>query len=162
MRISTCGNDYRYMSPHVWAVMLATACVALAADGSRVEYVGGTLQGLEEKTGGRVRTTDDQFFVFDAHGGRVSIPYDRINLVEYGQKVDRRYLMAAVISPVFLLSKSRRHFLTLGYTDDTGRQQAMVFRVEKGDIRLVLVTLEARTGRKVQYQDEEARKAGKG
>jgi hypothetical protein len=34
--------------------------------------------------------------------------------------------------------------------------------VDKGDIRSVLVSLEARTGRKVQYQDDEARKAGKG
>jgi hypothetical protein len=38
----------------------------------------------------------------------------------------------------------------------------VVFRVEKGDIRSVLVGLEARTGRRVEYQDDEARKAGKG
>ena len=150
------------MSPRVCVALLASACVCLAAEGGRVEYVGGTVQGLEEKTGGRVRTTDEQFFVFDAHRGRVAIPYDRINLLEYGQKVDRRYLIAAVISPMFLLSKSRQHYLTVGYADDTGHQQAMVFRVQKGDIRMVLVTLEARTGRKVQYQDDEARKAGKG
>jgi len=148
------------MSPRVWAFLVASAC--FAAEGGRVEYVGGTIQGLEEKTGGRVRTTDEQFFVFDAHRSRIAIPYERINLLEYGQKVDRRYLFAAVISPMFLMSKSRRHYLTVGYTDDSGRQQAMVFRVEKGDVRMVLVTLEARTGRKVQFQDEEARKAGKG
>jgi len=33
--------------------------------------------------------------------------------------------------------------------------------VEKGDIRLVLAGLEARTGRRVEFQDEEARKTGK-
>jgi hypothetical protein len=38
----------------------------------------------------------------------------------------------------------------------------MVFRVDKNDIRLTLVALEARTGQQVQYQDEEARIAGKG
>jgi hypothetical protein len=37
-----------------------------------------------------------------------------------------------------------------------------VFRVDKGDIRSVLASLEARTGRRVEYQDQEARKAGKG
>jgi hypothetical protein len=37
-----------------------------------------------------------------------------------------------------------------------------VFRVDKNDIRIALVTLEARTGQTVQYQDEEARIAGKG
>jgi hypothetical protein len=38
----------------------------------------------------------------------------------------------------------------------------MVFKVDKGKIRALLVSLEARTGLKVQFQDEQARKAGKG
>ena len=38
----------------------------------------------------------------------------------------------------------------------------MVFRVDKNGIRAALVSLEARTGVKIQYQDEEARKAGHG
>ena len=38
----------------------------------------------------------------------------------------------------------------------------MLFRIDKNAIRTALVSLEARTGLKVQYQDEEARKAGKG
>jgi hypothetical protein len=63
---------------------------------------------------------------------------------------------------MLLLSKSRKHFVTLGYTDDEGHQQAMVLRVDKAHIRALLVSLETRTGRKVQYQDSEARKAGKG
>ena len=76
--------------------------------------------------------------------------------------MDRRLLMAVVISPMFLLAKSRKHFLTVGYTDEDGRQQAMVFRVDKNGIRAMLVGLEARTGLKVDYQDPQARKAGKG
>jgi hypothetical protein len=46
--------------------------------------------------------------------------------------------------------------------DGQGKQQAMVIQVGKGDIRSVLTGLEARTGRRVEYQDNEARKAGKG
>jgi hypothetical protein len=38
----------------------------------------------------------------------------------------------------------------------------MVLQVGKEEIRPLLVSLEARTGRSVEYQDEEARKAGKG
>jgi hypothetical protein len=90
------------------------------------------------------------------------VPYERINLLEYGQKVDRRYLAAAFISPLFMLAKKRTHFLTLGFKDDDGEQQALVFRVDKNDIRLTLVALEARTGQEVRFQDEEARVAGKG
>jgi hypothetical protein len=70
--------------------------------------------------------------------------------------------MALVISPILLLSKARKHFLTIAYQDQEGRQQAMVFQVHKSDVRAVLASLEARTGLKVEYQDGEARKAGGG
>ena len=90
------------------------------------------------------------------------MPYDRINLIEYGQKVDRRFLAAVLISPLMLLAKKREHFLTVGYSDDDEHQQAMIFRVDKDDIRAILVSLEARTGRKVEFQDDDARRGGKG
>ena len=105
---------------------------------------------------------DDQYLVFYSKKARWRVPYERINLIEYGQKVDRRYMAAVLVSPLFLVSKKRQHFLTVGYSDEEGRQQAMIFRVDKSDIRTILVSLEARTGRKVEFQDEEARKAGKG
>jgi hypothetical protein len=38
----------------------------------------------------------------------------------------------------------------------------MIFQVSAKEIRPVLVSLEARSGRKVEYQDDEARKSGKG
>jgi hypothetical protein len=144
-------------------VSFAPLQLALADGGVHVDYVGGTVQTIDSKAAGRIRTTDAEFFQLALSGKQeFRVPYDKINLLEYGQKVDRRYLVAALLSPMFLLSKSRQHFLTVGYTDAEGHQQAMVFRVAKGDVRTVLVTLEARTGVKVQYQDLEARKAGKG
>ena len=83
-------------------------------------------------------------------------------MLEYGQKVSRRYIEAVIISPVFLLAKRRTYFLTIGYTDAAGKQQAMVFQVGSKEIRPILVSLEARSGRRVEYQDDEARKSGKG
>ena len=129
---------------------------------SRAEYVGGTASTLASGNTGSIDASDQRYLAFYTKRGQVRVSYDRVNLLEYGQKVDRRLLAAAVISPMFLLSKSRKHFLTIGYTDEDGRQQALVFRVDKGSIRSALVSLEARTGLKIQYQDEEARKAGKG
>ena len=61
-----------------------------------------------------------------------------------------------------MLAKKRQHFLTVGYSDEENHQQAMVFKVGKDDVRTVLVSLEARTGRRVEYQDDDARKGGKG
>ena len=90
------------------------------------------------------------------------IAFDRVHTLEYGQRVSRRYAEAILISPVLLLAKSRKHFLTVGYTDGEGRRQALVFQVDKGDVRAVLAGLEAKTGRRVEYQDDEARKTGGG
>ena len=135
---------------------------AVAAEGFRADYVGGTIASLPAKTDGILKTTGEDFLAFNAKKNQVQVSYAKINLLEYGQKVDRRYLAAFFLSPLFLLSKSRQHFLTVGYVDDTGRQQAMVFQVPKGSVRAMLVSLEARTGLKVQFQDGDARKAGKG
>jgi hypothetical protein len=63
---------------------------------------------------------------------------------------------------VFLVAKKKSHFLTIGYIDKNGRNQAMVLEIGKDEIRPLLVSLEARTGRRIDYQDEDARKAGKG
>ena len=89
------------------------------------------------------------------------IPYSKINLIEYGQDVSRRVALAWAVSPIFLLSKAHKHFITSGYTDDEGKQQAIVLRVDKHLVRSALATLEARTGRAVSYQDENARKSRK-
>jgi hypothetical protein len=139
-------------------------CAALSAYdlGGRAEYVGGTITQIPPGCHGRVQAIDDKFFVFYAGKASWRVPYEKINLVEYGEKVDRRYVAAVLISPLFLLAKKRQHFLTVGYSDEEDRQQAMIFKINKDDIRTTLVVLEARTGRKVEYQDDDARKSGKG
>ncbi|MBV9759203.1 MAG: hypothetical protein JO340_01450 [Acidobacteriaceae bacterium] len=144
------------------AICLCALIAAAERSGSRAEYIGGTRADLPANNSGDIQVTDRVYFIFLSKHTRIRVPYERINLLEYGQKVDRRYVAAAVISPLFLLAKKREHFLTVGFQDDDGEQQAMVFRVDKNDIRLTLVALEARTGRQVQFQDEEARIAGKG
>jgi hypothetical protein len=145
------------------AIFCALATSVLAGhSGSRAEYVGGTRPDIPANNTGDIEVSDRVYFVFTAKHAQVKIPFERINLIEYGQKVDRRYLAAVVISPLFMLAKKREHFLTVGFQDNDGAQQAMVFRVDKNDIRIALVTLEARTGQVVQYQDDEARLAGKG
>lgn len=142
--------------------MLAIPLVWGLSAQSRAEYVGGTATKLESGASGAINISDQNYFAFYAKKTQLRVAYDKIDLLEYGQKVDRRLLMAVVISPMFLLSKNRKHFLSVGYVDEDGHHQALVFRVDKNGIRSTLVSLEARTGLRIQYQDEEARKAGKG
>lgn len=142
-------------------VVLCFGLLAGGGQGGRAAYMGGTISQIPAGCDGTVQATDDQFFVFYSHHASWRVPYDRINLIEYGQKVERRYVAAVLISPLMLLAKKRDHFLTVGYEDEDNHQQAMIFRVNKDDIRTMLVSLEARTGRKVEYQDDEARRGGK-
>jgi hypothetical protein len=143
------------------AAVLFLANAATAEEGAEAAYVGGTAPGIDGKSG-RIVTTDDVFMEFRCKGKELYIEYGKVNLLEYGQNVGRRVTLAVAISPLFLLSKKRQHFLTVGYSDKQGKQQALVFKIDKKKIRAVLVALEARTGLRVQFQDEEARKAGKG
>lgn len=135
---------------------------------SSVQYAGGTAAEFGAGTQGMIELTDAHYFAFYTKKAQVRVPYDQINLIEYGQQVSRRIAAAIALSALvpaasmLAFTKSRKHYLTVGYTGEDGKQQAMVFRVGKNNIRVVLVSLEARTGLKIEYQDEEARKAGKG
>jgi len=146
------------MRPALIAIILGPICFAQ----SHAAYVGGTAVKVDSGATGSIDVSDPHYFAFYAKKAQVRVAFDRINVLEYGQKVDRRLLMAVIISPMFLLSKTRQHFLTVGYVDEDGGHQALVFRVDKNGIRATLASLEARTGVRIAYQDEEARKAGHG
>jgi hypothetical protein len=146
----------------IWGGTLALALTLSSAPATRVRYVGGTLSQLPAKAVGTLHIGDEDAFSFKASGAVIRVPYRDVNMLEYGQRVSRRYAEAIFISPIFLLAKRRAYFLTVGYTDAEGKQQAMIFQVGGKEIRPVLVSLEARSGRNVEYQDDEARKSGKG
>jgi len=146
----------------VTCLLLLALTLNAAGRGGKVRYIGGTVAELEQKPSGRLITTSDSHLVYESGKFLYVVPWVEINLIEYGQQVNRRYALAVALSPLLALSKSRKHFLTVGFTDENGNQQAFVFRVDKGDIRTLLVSLEAKTNLLVEYQDEQARQAGKG
>ncbi|MGH9674993.1 MAG: hypothetical protein ACRD44_17610, partial [Bryobacteraceae bacterium] len=130
-------------------VIAALVVAAVSAAGNRADYIGGTLPDVTRTLSGRLEASDVTFLYFRAGKHLVKVPYDAINLLEYGQTADRRYLEAILLSPVFLLARKRAHYLTIGYSDAAGLQQALVFKLDKNSVRTVLAVLEARTGRKV-------------
>lgn len=148
--------------PIVTCLLLLALALSAANPGGKVKYIGGTVGELGERPNGRLVTTGDSHLVYESGPLLYVIPWSQINLIEYGQQVSRRYGLAIAISPLLALSKSRKHFLTVGFLDRSDNQQALVFRVDKNDIRMLLVSLEAKTDLLVEYQDEEARQAGKG
>jgi len=143
-------------------VLLGGTSLWAGLGSDKTMYVGGTVPSLKEGVQGKSSTGDDKVFSFTYKGGILKVPYDRVNDLEYGQKAGRRLGVAIAVTPLALFSKKRKHFLTLGYQDENDKQQAAVFELGKDVVRVTLASLEARTGRKIEYQDEEARKSGKG
>jgi hypothetical protein len=136
--------------------------LAAAEPGFKTSLVGGTPGELPTKGSVRLDLSDADTMLLQVGKTALRVSYQKVNTLEYGQTVSRRIAAAVLISPVFLLSKSHKHFVTLGFVDEAGKQQSLVLRVDKGDIRSVLAGLEARTGRRVEFLDDDARKAGKG
>jgi hypothetical protein len=110
----------------------------------------------------RIVVLQDDVLEMTAGSRTLRIPWRDISNLEYGMRVSRRYVEAVLISPVFLVAKRRTHYLTIGYVDSDARPQAMVLEVNKDNIRALLVSIEAKSGKRIEYQDEEARKAGRG
>src|SRR6185312_14068721 len=145
------------------AAWLAFAALIPAASGaSKVSYVGGTIAGVPGHSDARIDVADPAALSLHLKNKAISIEWEDVTTIEYGLHADRRYIEAVLISPLFLMAKKRSHFITIGFTDDDGGHQAVVLEVGKRDVRQLLVSLEAKSGRRVEYQDDEARKAGKG
>ena len=143
------------------ALFLCASALVAGEAGVRAQVIGGTVPALQGRCKGRMNLVEEDAFRFACDAAGVRIPYNRIHTLEYGQRVHRRYMEGILVSPVLLLSKSRKHFVTVGYMDDAGNRQALVFQVGKGDVRVVLAGLEAKSGRKIEYQDQDARNSGK-
>lgn len=137
--------------------------LAMAVDGDKAMYVGGTLTGVKEKAEGPFNTKNETAIQFSTKkDGSINIPYDNITGLEYGQKAGRRVAVAVLVSPFALFSKKRNHFLTVSFTDAAGKEQSAVFELGKDIVRTTLTVVETRSGKKMEYQDDEARKHGKG
>lgn len=137
---------------------LGSSRLPAAVRGDEVMYVGGTIASVPEKTEGRLDTTGEEAAAFSSKKGSFSIPYQKITSLEYGQKAGRRVGVALAVSPVALLSKKRKHYLSLAFSDSGGAKQGAVFEVAKGRIRAVAAVLETRSGKKIEFESEEAKK----
>jgi hypothetical protein len=147
------------------ALSLALTSTAFAGIGSdKAVYMGGTA-ALKTGKEGVLDCTGTENAVFRVKKAtEISIPYSAVTSIEYGQKAGRRVGAAIattiLVSPVglaLLLSKKRNHIVTVGWTVD-GKNEGAVFEVGKDVIRQTLVSLEARTGKKVEYESEDAKK----
>lgn len=155
-----------------FSILLVTP-TALMAESDKAAYYGGTAVEFKDVKGevkGRLLTKDERNLEFVYSKEKVfKIPYDKFIDMEYGQKSGRRVGAAAasfiLLGPVgllFLFSKKQDHYLTLGYYDENGKEQVALFKLNKNTVRPLLPILEARSGKKVEYQSKGAEKKATG
>jgi hypothetical protein len=163
---------YKILSLILVLTLAFGASTTLAMSDS-ASYYGGTMAEFKEakkEIKGHLITSDEKALMFKyGNNQTASIPYDHFIDMEYGQKSGRRVgaavattILLGPIGLLTLLSKKQNHFLTLGYTDETGKEQVAVFKLNKEMVRTTLPILEARSGKKVEYQSKGAEKKATG
>jgi hypothetical protein len=115
--------------------------------------------------GGTVAMKDGAEEKFSLVGDRFVFPYDRIQTIEYGQKAGRRIgataglvMLAGPLGFLALMSKKRRHMVSVTWVNDQGKTDAAVIEFGKDAIRSALTSFEARSGKTVEYESEETKK----
>jgi hypothetical protein len=161
------------MLSFVLILSLLFGTTIVLADSDKGSYYGGTVAAFKDakkEIKGHLVTKDETHFEFVYENKQVvRIPYANFLDMEYGQKSGRRVGAAvastSLLGPVgllFLMSKKQNHFLTLGFTDENGKEQVAVFKLDKDTVRTLLPILEARSGKKVEYQSKSAEKKATG
>lgn len=83
-----------------------------------------------------------------------TIPYTRVKKAEYEFSAERRWAAAVIVSPLFLLSKSKKHWFTVVCKSQTegGEDEEVVFRLAKKNYSDVLSAFEKSSGIKVKME----------
>jgi hypothetical protein len=155
----------------IFTMAFGTATTLAKSDSA--SYYGGTMADFKDakkEVKGHLSTSDEKALLFTyGKNQTASIPYANFIDMEYGQKSGRRVGAAVattiLLGPIGLLtlfSKKQNHFLTVGYTDEAGKEQVAVFKLNKDMVRTTLPILEARSGKKVEYQSKSAEKKATG
>src|SRR5215469_5186318 len=126
-----------------------------AVRGDEARYVSGTLGGIDENTEGKLDLSGQFGMMFTTKKSTTAIPYQGIAFLDYGQKAGRRVAAAFAAGMVF---KKRKHYLTVTFIDEAGKNQYAVFELAKGIVNSVGTRLETRSGKKLAFDSEDARK----
>jgi hypothetical protein len=144
--------------------LFATSIAFAGIDSDKAAYRGGTLP-IKAGDEAKVDLMNPEVFRFLSKKAPAEIAYSKIQSIEYGQKAGRRIGaavgLAIVAGPIGLLalaSKKRKHMVSVTWESQPGKNEAAVFEFGKDSIRGALKTLEARSGKQIEYESEDARK----
>jgi hypothetical protein len=138
------------------ALLAPGVCLALGP--RRAMYVGGTLSGIPDKVEGKSDITNVNALVFiGAKGGTtVVVPWASIQELEYGRRIPERWKASKLKSVFGLLSRGKKHYVTITYKNAVGVDQAAVFEFGDEIVRPTVATLKTKSGKPLVCQGNEA------
>jgi len=84
----------------------------------------------------------------------VTIPYDKIKSLLYEKTSRPRYAEAILVSPFFLFSKTKKHFLSIQYADANEAGAFCMLHMDKSNAIDIVNTAEAETGKHIERTEE--------
>ncbi len=158
--------------------VLASPLCFGAVRGHKSMYAAGTLATLTKGEVGRLQTSATALvFSPDKGGSAVSIPYNEITAMDYGEHVGRRVgstialgvTTLGVMALPMLLSKKKRHYLTIYLNSDpkvaaiererlakdpkgVAKGDVAAFEINKHDYADLISVLQAKTGVAAQIE----------
>src|SRR5437868_5782357 len=75
-------------------------------DEGRAAYIGGTLVNIKNETMGKLDTTQEKALSFNYEGGKVTIPYDKVESWKYDEVLARQ--LGVIATTVVVLLKHRQ------------------------------------------------------
>lgn len=111
--------------------------------GTKTNKIGGALQ-LDSQT----KTL--RFAAGKGNQPVLTIPYGQIQKITYEKSAKPRYAAAVIVSPLFLFSHSKRHWMTVEYKEGA-ENKASLIRLDKSNYDAALKAVESQTGVKVTY-----------
>jgi len=154
-------------------LMMGLATVIFAVSKDKAMYVGGTLRDFPRggmgarvhvdilgganvsKIEGRIDTQSESELVFDTGGnGSLAIPFKAVAALAYGlepHEIPEGGTFLITWDPLDQYTSKAHYFLSIRYVDQAGVEQGVVFELGRDVVRPILQTLEARTGRAIEF-----------
>lgn len=138
-----------------FAAVVCTTAMAQSFDKTQYLKTASPDKKKGATVGGSVAFTDAQLaFVSSKGTPELTIANPNIKNILYERTATPRYTEAVLLSPLFVFSKSKKHYLTIQYADASGGSQYAILRLDKSNYREVLAAAEATTGKKVERAEE--------
>ncbi|HSS99238.1 MAG TPA: hypothetical protein VLK33_19520 [Terriglobales bacterium] len=128
----------------VTIVLLAASCSLWAVDDGQVEYLGGTVPGLEVSAVGKLDLTSEIVMQFNSTKGTFTIPYMNIDSFEYTQELTHHLGVLPSIAVGLTRTRKHRHYFRIVYHNDSNVSQIVVIEVPKHMPSILETVLKAR------------------